>query len=170
MPVRYFLDLPVYRITEDRYYSDRAAFVDRILFPPDVPYSEQRRADEKKNPSSLVGVRDHFEKAYGGCWRYNEVIGYIRLHFLGSQVRGEYYGVNRRRIVRTRTRQLEYMTWKLAPEVDIPRDATDGIIFGAVREYVDDCRAELKGRYIDDTQLTALGPHINWRELYRAAP
>jgi hypothetical protein len=55
------------------------------------------------------------------------------------------------------------MTWKLAPEVDIPRDATDGDIFGAVREYVDDCRAELKGRYIDDTQLATLGPHINWR-------
>jgi hypothetical protein len=129
MPVRYFLDLPVYRITEDRYYNDRAAFVDRILFPHDASYSEQRRVDEKKNPGSLAGIRDHFEKAYGGCWRYNEIIGYIRLHFLGSQIRGEYYGINRRRIVRTRTRQLEYMTWKLAPEVDIPLDATDSDIF-----------------------------------------
>jgi hypothetical protein len=168
MTVRYFLDLPVYRITEDRYYSDRAAFVDRILFPPDASYSEQRRADEKKNPGSLAGIRDDFERAYGGCWRYNEIIGYIRLHFLGSQVRGEYYGVNRRRIVRTRTRQLEYRTWKLAPEVDVPRDATDSDIFAAVREYVEDCRTEVKGRFIDDSQLTTLGPYINWRELYQS--
>jgi len=169
MSVRYFFDLPVYRIPEDQYYSARAEFVDRILFPPGASYREQRRADEQKNPGSLDGVRDHFEKAYGGCWRYNEIIGYIRMHFLGSQVRGEYYGVNRRRIVRTRTKQLEYRTWKLAPEVDNPRDATDSDIFAAVTEYVDACRVEVKGRYIDDTQLVTLGPHINWRELYRAA-
>jgi hypothetical protein len=168
MPVRYFFDLPVYRITEDRYYSDRAAHVERILFPPDASYSERRRADEKKNPGSLVDIRDHFEKSYGGCWRYNEIIGYIRLHFLGSQVRGEYYGVNRRRVVRTRTRQLEYRTWKLAPEMDIPRDASDSDIFDIVTEYVDACRAEVKGRFIDDSQLVALGPYMNWRELYQS--
>lgn len=168
MPVRYFLDLPVYRITEDRYYSDRAACVDRILFPPGASYSEQRRAAEKKNPDSLADIKDHFEKAYGGCWRYNEIIGYIRLHFLGSQVRGEYYGVNGRRIVRTRTRRLEYRTWKLAPEVDISHDATDTDIFAAIMEYVDACRAEVKGRHIDDSQLAALGRYINWRELYQS--
>jgi len=164
--IRYFLDLPIYRLGDGRYYQERDAHVDRTLFPPGSPYSEQRRADEKKKPSSLAGIRDHFEKSYGGCWRYNEIVGYIRLHFLGSQVRGEYYGVNRRRIVRTRTKQLEYRTWKLAPEVDIPRDATDSDIFSAVIRYVDDGRTEVKGRFIDDSQLIMLGPYINWRELY----
>ncbi len=133
------------------------------------PIHHSVSSGEQKNPSSLAGIRGHFEKAYGGGWRYNEIIGYIGLHFLGSQVRAEYYGVNRRRIVRTRTRQLEYRTWKLAPEVEIPRDATDSDIFAAVREYVEACRGEVKGRFIDDSELATLGLYINWRELYRAA-
>ncbi len=145
MSVRYFLDLPVYRLAEDQYYQDRKAHLDQTLFPPGSPYSEQRRADEKENPGSLAGIRGYFEKSYGGRWRYNEIVGYIRLHFLGSQVRGEYYRVNRRRIVRTRTKQLECRTWKLAPEVEVPPDATYAEIFAAVVQYIDDCRAEVKG-------------------------
>lgn len=170
MSERYFLDLPVYRLTEERYYRDRAAFVDVMIFPPDTLDSERRRADEKKNVGSLAGIRDRLEKTYGGCWRYNEIVGYIRLHFLGSQVRGEYYGVNRRRVVRTRTRQLERKTWNLAAELDIPRGATNSDIFTVVVRYVEACRGKLGGRYIDDSQLLSLGPHLNWRELYDRLP
>ena len=45
---------------------------------------------------------------FGGAWKYNEIIGYIRLHFLGNQIRGEYWGVKAMCQVRTR-RGGEYL-------------------------------------------------------------
>lgn len=153
----YFFDVPVYRIEEDKYYSERDRWIDQILFPPNDPYSSKRREKELQDRNSLVGSRDCLERSYGGCWRYNETIGYIRLHFLGSQIRGEYYGVQKKRIVRTRTKILEYQTWKLAPEIEIPPQSKSEEIFGLIIEYVDDCRKELKGRFVDSKILETRG-------------
>ena len=83
-------------------------------------------------------------KSYGGAWLYNEIIGYIRLHFLETQVRGEYYAIRRQRIVKTRRKTLEFRTWKLAPEREIPNSASTEIIYSIVLEYIHACRTELE--------------------------
>ncbi len=57
---------------------------------------------------------EHLNNKYGGTWEFNEVIGHIKLHFLGNQIRGEYWKVNAKRIVKTRSKTLEYATHKLA--------------------------------------------------------
>lgn len=166
----YFFDVPVYRIEERRYYAERDQWIDRILFPPNNPYSSVRREKELQDPKSLVGPRDHMQRSFDGCWRYNEIIGYIRLHFLGSQIRGEYYGVQNKRIVRTRKKILEYQTWKLAPEIEIPPDSKSEEIFGLIVEYVNDCRKELKGRrFVDSEILETIGPYIDWRAFWIAS-
>ena len=98
--------------------------------------------------------------------RYNEVIGYIRLHFFGSQIRGDYFGVIADRIVRTRRKTFKYRTHKLAPEINIPPGAANSEIAELVKQYVNDCRKELPGgnrRYVDTELLDALAPHIDWR-------
>jgi hypothetical protein len=93
---------------------------------------------------------------------YNEIVGYIRLHFLGSQVRGEYIGVRKKRIVRTRTKIVEFHTWKPAPEVEISRPTANEGIFGAALEYIALCRKELPRRYIDTELFDLIGKHVNW--------
>ena len=165
----YFFDVPVYQIEEKKYYSERDRWVDQILFPPNDPYSSVRREKELQDPRSLVGSRDHLERSFGGCWRYNEIIGYIRLHFLGSQIRGEYYGVQKRRIVRTRRKILEYQAWKLAPEIDIPPKSKSSEILNLIVEYINDCRNELKGRFVDSRILDAIGPYVDWRGIWIAS-
>ena len=55
-----------------------------------------------------------------GTWRFNEIIGYVRLYFRGSQVLGEYYAVKRSRHVLTRHKTLIRRTHKLGPEHQIP--------------------------------------------------
>ena len=143
----YLFDVPVYRLSKDRYDREREAHIDKVLYP-----------------SHNVAFRDHLERSYGGCWRFNKVIGYIRLHFLGSQVRGEYYGINRKRIVRI----LEYHTWKLAPERNVPFPITSKGVHCTVSDYLEACRAELPGRYIDTDLFEAVAKHINWRKLFLA--
>jgi len=151
--VQYIFDVPVYRLPEEKYYSERRKYIDEQIFPPNDPDTETRRQREQNNPGTYVAWHDHLERAFGGCWQFNEIIGYIRLHFLGSQIRGEYFGVKRKRIVRTRTKTLEYQTHKLAPEIQLPASATSEEIFRLMMEYLSDCRKELKGRHIDSELL-----------------
>lgn len=168
MSVIYFFDLPVYRVPSEKYNRERAAYVEDILFPKDAPDVEQLRAIDSADPHRNAYMRDYLQRKYGGCWRYNEVVGYIRLHFNGSQVRGEYFGIAKKRIVRTRNRTLELLSWKLAPEVEIPFPPTKDGIRSAVEEYIEDCRKALKGRFIDSSMFDRLAPHLEWEALYAA--
>jgi hypothetical protein len=162
---QYFYDIPVYRLSEERYYRERDEYIDGALFPTDSPNSQLLRDRETADPNCNIAFRDHLQRAYGGCWTFNEIIGYIRLHFLGSQVRGDYFSVQKKRIVRTRTKVLECRTWKLAPEVEIPYPHTSQGIYSAVLEYLADCRKKLPGRYLDTELFEVMGKHVDWLRL-----
>lgn len=168
MAARYFFDVPVYRLSEERYYRERDKFIENAVYPEDSPFNETMRAKEAAYPNHNIAFRDHLQRSYGGCWRFNEIIGYIRLYFLGSQVRGEYYGVRKQRVVRTRTKTLEHQTWKLVPEVDVPYPQTNEQIFETVCEYLKSCRKELPGRYVETELFELVGKHIDWCSLYKA--
>ena len=159
---RHFYDIPVYRLPEERYYRERDEYIDGVLFPKDSPDSQSLREREAADPNYNITIRDHLQHSYGGCWTFNEIIGYVRLHFLGSQVCGEYFAVRKKRIVRTRTKVLEYRTWKLAPEVEIPFPHTSQGIYDAVLEYLADCRKELPGQYVDTKLFEVIAKHVDW--------
>jgi len=164
--MRYFFDVPVYRLAAEKYHRQREAHIARVLFPDASQNSETTQALSRTTQDRHAVTRDHLERSYGGCWQFNEIVGYIRLYFDDSQVLGAYYGVARKRIVRTRRRTLEYMTWKLAPEVDVPEPPTRDGVLGAVREYLRDCAKELPGRYIHTEMLEAIAGHIDWLALF----
>ena len=150
----YFYDIPVYRLEQDKYNNEREKYIDELTHM------------DKHDHNRYVELRSYYFKHYGGAWLYNEIIGYIRLHFLGTQVRGEYFSTNRKRIRKTRCKQFEYKTWKLVPERNVPDSSPSKEIFSIVREYVDECRKDLKGRYIDSSGLETIGPYVDWKALY----
>jgi hypothetical protein len=163
---RYFYDVPVYRLTQEKYHAGLDQYIDDIMYPSNDHMSARRREMHRENPSSAVASRDALWRSYGGAWIFNEIIGYIRLHFLGSQIRGEYFSVNKKRLVRTRRKLIEYQTWKLAPEIDIPPGANSQKIFEVILEYLKDCRRELPERYIDSHLLETIGPYVDWHQLW----
>lgn len=172
MGEKYFFDVPVYRLARDKYYHEFDTFKARLdiaLCPEDSPYTEEIRARIKAEAQSNVAMQDHRRQLYGGCWEFNEIIGYIRLHFLGSQVRGEYYGVSKKRIVRTRTKTFDFQTWKLAPEVQISCPPTRALILEAIREYLTDCKKELPMRYVDTSMFEAIADHVDWAALLHSS-
>ncbi|MBA2587607.1 MAG: hypothetical protein H0U98_03185 [Alphaproteobacteria bacterium] len=128
------------------------------------PSTEDWKSDASARGRSLA-LQGHLENSYGGPWRFNEVIGHIRLNFLGSQIRGEYFGVSAKRVLRTRKKLFLYKTHKLAPEVSLPFKASNNQIWDAVQEYIEDCRSELRGRYVDAELLSTIGPHIDWQKI-----
>ncbi|WP_132978511.1 hypothetical protein [Thiobaca trueperi] len=166
MSNRYFFDVPVYRLPREKYYQQRQKYIEDVMFPKDSQDSEALKKLDEEDPSQNTMFRDHLQKSYGGCWRFNEIIGYIRLYFLGSQVRGEYYGVRQNRIVKTRKKTLEFQTWKLAAEMDVPYPPNKSEILGVVRNYLENCKKELPRRYIDTEIFEAAAPYIDWKKLY----
>jgi hypothetical protein len=165
MGFTYFHDLPVYRLDADAYYRDRDAYVEKSLFPPGTMQEENVRRMEALDPNSLIPWRSSLHRFYGGCWEFNEIVGYIRLHILGNQVRGEYYATGKKRIVRSRRKMFEFRTWKLVTEGFIERPYGDAEVLSAVMDYVARCREALPRRHIDSSVLEAIAPHVRWSKL-----
>jgi hypothetical protein len=166
----YFLDIPVYRLSEDRYYSEMHLFIDEKMYPGPPEHDEIMKRFHSRSPDQERSFREHLRAYYGGAWDYNEIIGYIQLHFLGTQIRGEYWQIKGKRIQRTRRKVFEWRTWKLAHEIDISTGASNSEIYALIREYLADCARELKGRHIDVRRLEAIGPYVDWRGLLGHLP
>jgi len=167
MTNRYFFDIPVYRLSREDYYTARDAHIEKMIYQPGTPGEQERRQLDNADPRRNEVFREHLERVYGGCWDFNEIIGHIRLHFLGTQVRGEYFAVAAQRIVRTRTKNFEYRAWKLAPEVEVelPYGAVE--VLTAVRQYIEDCKNKLPRRYLDTSKFDVIADHLDWAGLFR---
>lgn len=154
---KYFFDLPVYRVSKDEYYQ--------WFESQKQPARKTWQAVGNDMPrNTAVALETHLYERYGP-WNFNEIIGYIRLHFLGSQVRGKYFSAEKKRNPVSRKKVFTYRTHKLAPEHNFFRDKreTNQAIWDGICQYVADCQRELtKGRVIDDSKLQALGPHVDW--------
>lgn len=164
---RNFFDVPVYRVSEEKYYQDMRQHIDKVLFPPEDPFSNTLRELDRTKPNENSFIRSHLAEKYGGCWQFNEIVGYIRLFFLGNQVRGEYYVIGQKSTRRTRHKVFEQKLMKLAPDVDISDVTSNANIFDAVLEYLSLCRNALKRRHIDSTLLEQLGRYVDWQSLIR---
>ena len=114
-----FHDLPVYRLSIEKYNAEFERYV----------ASAQRQRGPTVTPEMVSG-------SFGGSWLFNEIIGYIRLHILGAQIRGEYYAVSKKRIVRSRSKTLSFRTHKLAPEIDIAQPRGTREVLAAVNAYI----------------------------------
>lgn len=157
------ITLPVYRLSREKYYKQRDCYIDKQIFGG--PDGDFKRKFAKENPGWLETYTNHLHKIWGGCWEYNEIIGFIDLHFLGSQVRGEYFEDNKKRHVKSRKKQFEYITHKIAPELNFDKNATNKEIEVIISNYIECCRNELKPRYIDDSAFTNIKGYVDWKAL-----
>ncbi|EGR3455228.1 hypothetical protein DMK83_17790 [Vibrio parahaemolyticus] len=79
---------------------------------------------------------------------------------MGNQVPGSYWKGNKKRFVKSRKKQIEYITHKLVPEVSFPRKADNNQIYQAILDYVSECQEYLKSRYIHQSNLTNIGVYV----------
>jgi len=156
----YFFDLPVYRIAYDIYNANQ-----KHEIAVKIADMKRGRPNYEPSESTKAQLSQHQYEKYGP-WRFNEIIGYIRLHFLGSQIRGEYFSAEKKRNILSRHRVFTYRTHKLAAEIHIPRNATNAEIFELIQQYIADCKNELaKNCIIDDSILSTIGSYTDWQKL-----
>jgi hypothetical protein len=162
-----FFDLPIYRLPEDDYFRQRRQYVEGEI--------DHAGGRHERNLEIVCQIESRANRTYGGQWVYNEIIGFVRLYFDGSQVLGAYFRTNAKRITKTRKKTFEWITHKLAPEIDLPYEPdrpfnpTSDEILGAVTEYIGRCKKELPKRYIDDSQFMRVAAFIDWKALWTAS-
>jgi len=164
----YFFDIPIYRLPKEKYYKERDDYLKKNIYSGSKEHNEIKKQLYEKCPQQEAYIKSHLIQKYGGAWNYNEIIGWIKLHFLGNQIRGEFWYVIAKKICLTRKKIFEWKDWKLAPEIEIPDDADNKKIFSLIKEYISDCKKEkeLKNRYVDTSLIDTIGPYIDWRSLY----
>lgn len=160
---KYLFDIPVYRLTESQYEQNQTEYIKRF-----VPEYNPNQLFEKLLKGEFNFDESFQAKNYGGSWRYNEIIGYIRIYlFCRNQIRGDYIQTDAKRIVRTRKKQFIKKIEKIVPEVRIRDVSSKKEIHAAIEKCINRCRLSkvLKNRYLDLEYYNLFSNFIEWGNL-----
>jgi hypothetical protein len=162
----YFCDVPIYRTTKAKYNEDLKKYIRTNLYRNLDLTMQEAKAVFKEHPEYEARRICMLEREFGGCWRFNEIVGYIRLFFLGYQIRGELWRVNVKRFVRTRRKTFFHQPG-FRPEVNISIDSSNQEIFDCIVKLLNRVRPRFKGRFVDSSIIEHIGPYIDWNSLLR---
>ncbi len=158
------LDVPVYRVSKEKYELRQREFITKQLKLNAGQYGEEAY---RRYPELKTQTESHLWNNYGGNWLYNEIIGFIRLFFLFNQVRGEYFSVEAKRIVRTRRKVFRPLGYEVTTPENISVGSSSHEIFDRIRIFLSRAQneKELKKHFIDSSILENIGAHIDWNAL-----
>lgn len=137
-----FFEVPIYRCSK----SD---------------HSDYMKSEEQKWESP-----DNFHQFKWYPWKYNEIIGYLNLHIMGSQFRSDVWFIERKRIDKGLVKKKFKLLGK-ASEKEIPKGKSSSQIFNFVIENLEQLNKtkEYKKYHFDLKTLKVAGQFIDWVEL-----
>ncbi|NOQ71768.1 MAG: hypothetical protein GQ574_07200 [Crocinitomix sp.] len=164
----YFLDIPIYRCSEKKYLQE----LDKLRSNIHTSLEPQRKSVPEYNLDDIEN-RLFENKSYP--YEYNEIIGWIKLYVLGTQLRGEYFfevSSSKSHSIKTRinkgVRKKRFELFGKAFELSIRKEMNSHEIFTSLCERL--VRLNLNerpfiNRHLDLANLMAIGPHLNWISL-----
>jgi hypothetical protein len=163
MTETYIFDIGVYLTDEESFYARR-----NKELREQTQWLRNQVNDIPQVQVDIVSAQleQHFVKNYG-TWRYTQAIAWIRIYILGTQIRGETWFVEAKRLSR-RLKGRVFNDDGKTFELDILDEDSQSIdIYTQVLNELNELKKQkpFKGRYIDLEHFCNLGPFINWREL-----
>jgi hypothetical protein len=159
MSVRYFFDIPIYRCPIEKHTTEMDKEKQRLLNLGLQGWGELLESYASR-------LEAFFDSSLWYPWRFNEIVGWVRLYALGSQIRGEWWFVKARRIRKSKKKKLVYHSGK-AFEHHFDPDTSRNDIYEAVCSELEQLCSEkpFRNRYMDLETFHNAGPFINWRQL-----
>jgi len=116
-------------------------------------------------PATCLHVKQHFWETYGGPWQYNQVVGWVRLYVLGSQLRGDLWKMTGKRLHRKSRNQIRLLG--KAFEISLTPDESSEQIRAKIEEELQRLQNELskKKRVLDMQCFRTIASCIDWRKL-----
>lgn len=154
---QYFFEVGIYRCPIEQHTEELARDREKYL----EPY----KATKSLAPESYESAGHHFDRAYWYPWRYNDAIGWLRLYRLGSQIRGELWFADAKRITRGMKKRFFYRD-KAFELWFYPSQSEEEIRTEVLTELKRiGCEPPVKGRYLDLQCFLVTSPMIRWRAL-----
>ncbi len=138
LTIKYLFEIPVYRLGESDYYKKLIDYKNSINSKMSVPMSDA-----------------YLHKQYGGDWRYNEIIGFLRFYRYGSnQIRCDYTEADSVKKKRTRKKVFEKISDRYCTQLFATSSSNIDLV-KIMRSAVEHCenRLKKKNRVLDKELL-----------------
>ncbi len=159
---KYFFDIPIYRCSREKHTQELYKAKKKVL-----QFMIDLNGIEVKNSSSYESLGNRYDFRFWYPWRYNEIIGWIRLYALGDQARGDLWFSNAKKI-RSNLKNKRIFCRGKAFERTILKNQSSTDIFHTICEElaVQEKEPPIKGRYLDKNMFYYIGKFINWRQIF----
>ena len=162
-PERYFFELPIYRVSESVYSAEFHRHLAR--FWDETERMHGRAREEIFSDDQRALIQEQQWRNFGGPWRYNQVVGWVRLFVLGFQIRGEYWMVTSQRLTRRGRRDFRYSSHAFTFNCShgMSSDEIRDAVVIELAEFQRECR---NGRlFLDVTCFDNAAQCIDWRRI-----
>lgn len=135
-------ELPIYRLEEDKYYD---------------------QFNKYKNNQSSPASDKYQLKSFGGAWKYNEIIGFLKFYISGNtQIRCVYTDTDAQRKVKARKKYFVEKSDSFCT-LSINVKACNEDIMDVIEQAIEHCRINLpKSRFLDRTLFDQTFRFIDW--------
>jgi len=153
----YFFEIPIYRCDQSTHTNE-------------MKNSEEKLVDEFHHFNSKSHedrMRNYFHNSKWYPWRYNEVIGWLCLYIMGTQLRGEIWFESSKRINKG-IRKKKFKWVGKAFEHNIRNRSESDEIFTEFVEVLEQLKSKdnfFRKRHLDLSVFKVNGRFINWVEL-----
>ena len=145
-------EVSVYRLEKSDYYNKMSVHIEKV---------------NSKNQYSLNEC--YLRKNYGGDWRYNEIIGFLRFYRYGSnQIRCEYWETDAKKKVRTRKKQFEKLSDNYCNE-PFHKSAKNSDLVQTMKNAVEHCETRINNKKLimDRDLFDNIVNFIDWKSLLK---
>lgn len=159
-----FLEIPIYRCDQNQHTKEtekerKNHIASRFRFAPELPqkiYKELRTHAE-----------NDFNVHLWYPWRYNEIVGWIRLCADGTRIVGELWYIKAKTIRRRLVKKEFFYTSMKFIELNVHSNDSSEEIFKKICTELEQLNSKrlLKKRYMDIDIFNTIGPFIDWRQL-----
>lgn len=153
----YYFEIPIYRCDLGTHTKEMKA--------KEKEFTIEEYKDSA--PISYQNMIDHFHRDIWYPWKYNEVIGWICLYIMGTQIRGDYYFTSAKRIGKG-IRKKRFNYYGKAFEHSLTRNLSSNEIYQEIineLEHLNKNNKSFKNRHIDLKSFKIIGEFVDWKLL-----
>ena len=162
-PITYLFDIPIYWCGEDTF---NARYKAKLHTDEEREKKSLRAQGLEYEPSEHLRKLSHsilWEKSMGP-WRFNQVVGWVRLYRHGDMLKGEYWSIKAKHFG-WQLRKKQLVRSGNALEIWPGARETSAQIFNRMHQRLRTFETELRGRVIDLESFQNLGRFVDWRRL-----